>query len=326
MTATSKLAPMAAANPQLRPIRIPSDLSAVADLVELCFAATLDEDGRRFIRQMRRAGSRSGLGGLPPTIKGFVWVEQGEIVGNLNLLPVMVRGQRAYLVANVAVHPDFRGRGIAHQMTQAGIALAAQNRVRRLWLQVDEKNLIAQQLYRDFAFVERARRTLWHSQSSLAEGDVRLPASVQVRLARANTWKQQHYWLNQVYGPDVRWNLPIHIRQYAPGLLGGLLRMLSEHKTKQWAAFHRGEWIGSVTWQHSYAQADWLWLAAPPEKRSLAILALIPQVYRTLREEKMIKPGRVLAVNYPAGDSAEAFETIGFKNHNTLIWMERQDG
>lgn len=324
MTATSKFASPASVSPHLRPIRVPHDLPAVADLVELCFAATLDEDGRRFIRQMRRASGRNGLGNLPPTIKGFVWMERGEIVGNLNMLPVMVRGQRAYLVANVAVHPDFRRRGIAHQLTQAAITLADKLHVRQLWLQVDERNLVAQHLYHDFGFSEQARRTRWHSRLGLE--DVRLPTSVQVKPARAHTWKHQRRWLKQLYGPDVRWNLPIHIGQYAPGLWGEILRLFGEHRTKQWSAFHRGEWIGSLTWQHSYSQADWLWLAAPPEKRALAILALIPQAYRELREEKMIKPGRVLAVNFPAGDAAEAFETIGFENHNTLIWMERRDG
>ena len=315
----------AAGSPQLRPIRIPHDLTAVADLVELCFAPTLDEDGRRFIRQMRRAGSSrsalSALGSLTSSIRGFVWVEQDEIVGNLNLLAVRVRGQRAYLVANVSVHPDFRGRGIAHQMTRAAISMAETNSVRRMWLQVDENNLIAQQLYRDYDFVEQARRTLWHSRPELSQ--VKIPPSVKVKPARAADWRQQRHWLNRFYGPEVRWNLPFQMQVYAPGLIGGLLRLLGEQKIRQWSAFHRGAWIGSLTWQSSYAMADWLWLAAPPEKRSLAILSLIPQAYQDLRNANLLRPGRTLAVNFPAGDSAETFEAVGFAHHNTLIWMER---
>jgi len=328
MSATAKPLIQAAHSPHLRPIRLPHDLTAVADLVELCFAATLDEDGRRFIRQMRRAGSSrsalSAMSSLPPSIKGYVWVEQGEIVGNLNLLPVRVRGQRAYLVANVSVHPDFRGRGIAHQMTQAAISLAEANRVRRMWLQVDQDNRIAQQLYKDYDFVERERRTLWHSRPDL--GTVKIPPSVKVKPTRTADWREQRHWLNQLYGPGVRWNLPFRLGIYAPGLGGGFLRFFGEQKIRQWSAFHHGAWIGSLTWQSSYAMADWLWLAAPPEKRSLAILSLIPQAYKNLREANLLRPGRILAVNFPTGDSAETFEAIGFAHHNTLIWMERSAG
>ena len=112
--------------PQLRPIRLPGDLPAVADLVEMCFEATLDADGRRFIRQMRQAASQKrnypGRTGTLATVKGFVWVEKGEIVGNVNIIPVTIQRRRSYLIANVAVHPDYRRQGIARILTEAALA------------------------------------------------------------------------------------------------------------------------------------------------------------------------------------------------------------
>ena len=42
--------------PQLRPLNIVRDLPGVADLVEKCFADTMDAEGRNYIQQMRRAG------------------------------------------------------------------------------------------------------------------------------------------------------------------------------------------------------------------------------------------------------------------------------
>lgn len=309
----------------MRPIRLPDDLRAVADLVELCFAATLDDDGRRFIRQMRRAAdSRRGLnafGRLPASIKGFVWVEGREIVGNLNLIPVLVRGRRAYLIANVAVHPDYRRRGIARKLTEAGIDLAANNRVRNLWLQVDEHNYAAQHLYHSFDFVERARRTVWHNQSSAPE--IKLPPSVKLRPVQRRDWQQQKEWLNILYDQNVRWNLPVDIKTYAPGIGGGLLRLLNERKIKQWSAYHHTNWIGSLTYQSSYSQADWLWLSAPPEKRDLAICALIPHAHKELLANNLLQPHRKLAINFPTGEDDEIFEVVGFYPHNTLIWMER---
>ncbi len=39
----------------LRPLDVQRDLLAVADLIELCFASTMDADGEQYLRQMRRA-------------------------------------------------------------------------------------------------------------------------------------------------------------------------------------------------------------------------------------------------------------------------------
>ena len=168
MTATGKvLSTLTERHPQMRSIRLPGDLHAIADLVELCFEATLDDDGRRFIRQMRRAASQRvsypGMGGLLPPVKGYVWVEAGRIVGNINLIPARIQSQRAYLIANVAVHPDFRRRGIARTLTEAALAFAEARGVRLTALQVDVENLDALSLYRAYGFEETARRTLWHT-------------------------------------------------------------------------------------------------------------------------------------------------------------------
>lgn len=326
MTATGKiLSTLVERHPQMRAIRLPGDLHAIADLVELCFEATLDEDGRRFIRQMRRAASQRGpypgMGGLLPPVKGYVWVEDGLIVGNINLIPMRIEGQRSYLIANVAVHPDHRRRGIASTLTEAALALAEARGIQRAALQVDAENLEAQSLYRAYGFVEKARRTVWHTNASV---ELKLPPSVKVRARQRTDWRQQRVWLGHFYDPHVRWNLPLDLPMVAPGLIGWLLRSLSQFEFRQWSALHHGRWIGSLTWQSSYNQADWLWLAAPPDKLELAACALIPHARRALLEQNLIRPGRQLAVNFPAGVNQQAFEAIGFELHNTLIWMERE--
>jgi len=326
MTATGKiLSTLVERHPQMRSIRLPGDLPEIADLVELCFEATLDDDGRRFIRQMRRAASQrtpyTGMGGLLPPVRGYVWVEAGRIVGNINLIPARIEGQRAYLIANVAVHPDFRRRGIASILTEAALALAGARRVARTALQVDANNLEAQSLYRAYDFIEKARRTVWHTHTGI---DIKLPPSVTVRARQWKDWRQQRAWLDHYYDPHVRWNLPFDLYMYAPGLIGWLLRTLNQYESRQWSAMHHGRWIGSLVWQSSYNQADWLWLAAPPDKLELAACALIPHARQALLQQNLIKPGRLLAVNFPAGINQQAFEAIGFKQHNTLIWMERE--
>ncbi len=108
-----------------------------------------------------------------------------------------------------------------------------------------------------------------------------------------------------------------------PGILGTLARALNDHKVRIWSADHGGQWIGSLIWQSSYNQADWLWLSAPPEKLELAACALLPHARQDLLSHNLIKPGRVLAVNFPAGKFETTFEALGFQNHNTLIWMQK---
>jgi ribosomal protein S18 acetylase RimI-like enzyme len=325
MTATGRLlTTLAERHPQMRPIHFPGDLHEVANLVELCFEATLDADGKRFIRQMRRAASQGrtypGTWGLLGTVKGYVWEEAGHIVGNINLIPVRMLQTRAYLIANVAVHPDFRRRGIANALTKAALAFAETRNIRQTALQVDIRNLAAQTLYLSYGFEEKARRTVWHQEGSV---EIKLPSSVKVGPRRREDWLYQRDWLDRYYDQHVRWNLPIGRFVYAPGLVGWLLRITHEHQIRQWSAVHHGEWIGSLTWQSSYNQADWLWLAAPPDKLDLATCALIPFARRDLLVRGLIKPGRLLALNFPAGKNAQAFETVGFKEHNTLIWMEK---
>ncbi|RPJ49686.1 MAG: GNAT family N-acetyltransferase, partial [Chloroflexi bacterium] len=113
----------------IRKVNIRQDLLAVADLIELCFANTLDEDGREYLRQLRWTARDmnylSWLQGAAERIStplyGFVWEENGQIIGNLSLIPLNRGGRLVYLIANVAVHPDHRRRGIGRLLTQEAL-------------------------------------------------------------------------------------------------------------------------------------------------------------------------------------------------------------
>ena len=117
----------------LRPIDLRRDLRYVADLVELCFAEALDRDGRRYVRQMRAAGLHGGRGAFGQGMSGFVWEDEGRLVGNLNMIPVNALRQRSYLIANVAVHPDYQRQGIASALTDAALDFIRGRGVRSAW-------------------------------------------------------------------------------------------------------------------------------------------------------------------------------------------------
>src|SRR5512133_2216748 len=158
-------------HPNIRPVNVLRDLSAVADLIELCFSSTMDNDGQRYLSDMRRASRddsflswashMSETASLP--MMGFVWEENGRIVGNASLIPFRDHGKRIYLIANVATHPDYRRRGIGHALTERSMKQARDKNASAIWLHVRDDNPGAIKLYQDLGFQEIARRTTWQA-------------------------------------------------------------------------------------------------------------------------------------------------------------------
>ncbi len=149
----------------LRPVDMRRDLVPVADLIEVCFAATLDATGRAAIREMRTL-SRTGpllwvlarLGNAIPFLRGYVWVERDRIVGNVSLIPAGYNN--GWVIANVAVAPDYRRRGIARRMMHAALAFVDRRKAFAV-LQVEAANEGACALYEQLGFVQQRTFTRW---------------------------------------------------------------------------------------------------------------------------------------------------------------------
>ena len=314
---------MQARHPFIRKVNVRRDLLAVAELIEICFASTLDDDGREYLRQMRWAardmnylawmqGAAERIGS---PLYGFVWEEKGRIVGNLSLIPISRRGKITYLIANVAVHPEFRRRGIGHLLTQTALDHLRQRGIDSVWLQVRDDNQVAHHLYLAEGFVERARRTAWQS-SGLALINRTLGEGITVQKRRQRDWPLQRRWLNEIYDPEIAWNLPLNLHRLAPSFWQDLLRWLQGETVTNWAALRDDRPIGFVSWEPMRSATDPLWLATTPRFEDQAIRALLSYA-RSMLSGK----GKPLTVNYPAGRAAAAFESAGFFNYQTLIWM-----
>lgn len=303
----------------LRPFDIRRDLLAVADLVELCFADSLDADGRLYIRQMRQAAREPlfDLSAASPNLpmSGYVWEEEGRVVGNLSLIPHRRNGERLYLIANVAVHPDHRRRGIAGSLTQAALKEVERRGASQTWLQVDENNPAAVGLYRRMGFREGLRRTSWRTQ---AQRDLSIPSERRLTLRHRlpSDWARQRAWLFANYPEEVRWQLPLDLLLLQPGIQGAMQRLFSERRVLQWGAERKGTLLGVLSWQSTTLEADRLWLAADPENEEEAIPMLASHAHAVLA------PGRPLALNYPAGRAEQTFMRSGFQAARTLIWMD----
>ena len=312
------------AHPHLRRFDLRRDLGPVADLIELCFSDTLDDDGRRYIRHMRSTARHTGmlhLAALSATsdsapYSGFVWQEDGRVVGNLSQFPMPARGKKIQLIANVAVHPDYRRKGIARALTDAALEYSRTRRVDATWLHVREENATAFNLYRSLGFVERERRTTWVTKAVKETASSLVGPVVGPRLREH--WPQQAYWFEQIHPPSLDWYLPFKRNLFRPGLIGFLYSLWDDTRLKQWSVTWQGQLLGVLVWQKTHLSTDRLWIASPPEYEETAIPALLSHARWEFPSR------RKLSLEYPAWRGAEALKTLGFTSEQTLVWMEYQ--
>jgi GNAT superfamily N-acetyltransferase len=330
MTTMTNLLGNTAQSGHLRPLDVRRDLGGVADLVEQCFADTLDSDGQRYIQQMRslshNPGTLNWISSLsersPLPLSGFVWEEDKRIVGNLTLIPYNLHQAPTMLIANVAVHPDYRRRGIAYRLTAKAIDHARQRGIRTTWLHVREENEPAIKLYRSLGFQERARRTTWICDSKATplqdeNGRRAIPPAQPVHIGERRTqdWHAQESWLRRLYPAEVTWHLSLKLAGLRPGLTGLFYRLFNDIHLRQWSAWQDDHLLGVLAWNATHSYADSLWLAADGENEEEAAEVLLRYARRRL------SPKRPLSLDYPALHAQQAILDAGFRIHQTLIWM-----
>jgi len=307
----------------LRPFNASRDLLDVANLIEICFADTLDADGRRYVRQLRAmAGNTAALRWMsaaqrrgPVPAAGFVWEERGRIVGNLSLIPFSSGGERFYLIANVAVDPAYRRRGIGKALTQAGVEYALRYGSAPPWLQVRADNPGALRMYQTLGFTERARRNTWRSTAAPVEAT--LLAGMQITARKRSDWPLQKRWFEALYPERILWQFNFAPRAQNPGLGGWLYRLWTGTFLRQWSLRFRGRLIGVLTWQSNGGSATTLWLSLHPAYERLSLPALLWFARQRLHRFR-------LAFNYPAGRAEDVISTHGFRLQHTLVWMRWQ--
>ncbi len=311
-----------AVSDHLRPLDARRDLLAVADLIELCFKDTLDTEGRRYLQNMRAAAQTPGMAFFAPLeewanlpITGFVWEEAQGLVGNISLIPYRLQGQRRYLIANVAVHPDFRRRGIGKLLTEQGIAYARAKGMPEVWLHVREENVPAITLYENLGFEEKARRTTW--VSSITYQPLSPPDGVIITRRRSDLWHTQETWLLESYPLELRWHLPLQDNSLRPGIAGGFYRFAKALIVQQWAAWQKEELIGVLARQTTHTRSSILWLASKPGFHEVTTQALLHHARQSLGIR------RHLVLDYPRQHARQAIEAAGFREHQTLIWMRK---
>ena len=311
-------------HPQMRPLNVLKDLSAVADLIELCFSHTMDNDGQRYLSDMRRASRDSGFlrwadhvsdtTSLPLT--GYVWEENKKIIGNASLIPFRDHGKRIHLIANVATHPDHRRRGIARLLTQRAMQHAREKNSTALWLHVRDDNPGAIKLYADLGFKEVARRTAWIAPP--ASSNPQKDPEMQIVSRSPRFWTNQREWLGRLYPDSLSWYHSWNFNSLQPGFWNWLYLLFTDFNVRQWAAVREDKLLATLSWMPHGARTESLYAAIPPTDETAntqALTALLRHARRELSNHSNV------SLDYPAGEKTEAIEAAGFTPRRTLIWM-----
>ncbi len=314
-----------AAIPQLRPLNIVRDLPKVADLVEKCFADTMDAEGRNYIQQMRRAGqdntflrwASNAVDSVSMPLSGYVWEENGEIIGNVSLIPYRHSRKKYYLIANVAVRPEDRRRGIGRTLTIAAMQHARQHHANETWLHVRADNPGAIELYRALGFIEMARRTTW--QATPDRNTEPANPSIVITTRSVHDWTNQVEWLHRLYPDLMAWYQAIPWMSLRPGLGPFLYRFLSDVNVHHWSARNGDTPTAILSWQANAGRNDPLWAAVPPEGSEQALTALLLYSRRALAWRQK------LSLDFPAGSYGNAIEAAGFRAYRTLLWMKSDE-
>ena len=316
-------APILVQTPQLRPLNILRDLPGVADLVEKCFADTMDSEGRRYLQQMRRAGqdnvfmrwAANAADSVSMPLSGYVWEENGEIVGNVSLIPYREKKKKIFLIANVATRQDYRRRGIGRALTAAAMQHAQARHAAATWLHVRDDNPGAIALYISLGFQELARRTLWQAkpdQNARVDG---LDFEITKRYGR--DWSQQESWLARIYPELMNWYQPMPWQCLRTGLSAFIYRLMMDYDVSHWVARNgNGTPAAILSWQAMAGMNDRLWASAAPQGSERALTALLLYARRNLSWRQ------TLMLDYPAGEYSAAMEAVGFQAHRTLLWMK----
>lgn len=232
----------------LRPVNAARDLPDIGRLMNRAFR---DEfDGELAWMHMPGLGNLSAylwamsfMPALPNGIAGFVWEEEGRIVGNVTLTPE--EGRPGYwLISNVAVDEKYRRRGLARALMQASLDDAQKRKARTVMLQVRPHNGGAIRLYEQLGFETidtaiRYRRSFLPSPSIFASREAGGPGLRRLQFS-------EHRAAYQL----VKDSLPARLqtlRPFNPGafainiedrLTEAVVDFLSGQKTMRWGFFN----------------------------------------------------------------------------------------
>jgi GNAT superfamily N-acetyltransferase len=312
----------------LQPVDLGRHLGGIAELIELCFSGELDSGARSLIREMRWL-SHAGpalrvmqvLTAGQPWNAGYVWVERGRVVGTVSTQPAPARAG-GWLVANVAVHPAHRRRGIAQALMRATLDLIRGHGGSEAILQVDADNLGALALYRGLGFLRITTQTTWIRSGHLAPPPF-APPPLPIHLRRSGEWAAELALAQEARPEGLAWGRPLAPGDFRPAVLKTAENLLTGRSEEHWVAPAQAgnapaPLAGALIVQLGSPDGDRLIPLVHPHYRGQLERALLLRGLRRLGRRPW--PARV---EYRADDehATQALHQLGFAPHRTLCWM-----
>ncbi|RME84973.1 MAG: GNAT family N-acetyltransferase [Caldilineae bacterium] len=317
----------------LRPIDLRRDLRPIANLIGEAFAGELDAGGRASLREMYMLARLGPLlyillptsGELGGFFRGFVWEEEGQIVGNVTMQQIDGLGYR-WMIANVAVHPDFRGRGIARALMEATLARIGELGGRWAMLQVRANNEIARSLYRHLGFEELVTEIRLRCYSLPRLPTTPLPPGWSLKPLGEDHWSSANYVLHRAVPEPARWWHPTRHKEFRQGGDPAFKRWLGQKMgwrwKLRWGVYQGADIVGILditAHDRGFHRLDVLLL---PELRESGTE---PLLYHALAELKRYggRPIEALLYDYQS-PAVETLRALGFRTQVELVSMRKR--
>jgi len=310
----------------IRPFSPTRDLAALARLIEAAFGEELAVTGSSMVQDLRQMAFMGPMfwatRATMPFFTGYVWIEEGQLVGNASLSQESEHSS-SWVISNVAVLPEFRGRGIAGQLLEAAIAHVRRVRGRRILLQVRAGNQPALAMYRHRGFV--TFDTL--HELSLAEHRWPLtlkPATGPLRPVRAKDGPQLYQLVAASTPREALLRHPVRARRFHRGLWWwlsqGFQLAFNGQQLFELVAEKQGELVayGCIT-AHLFHGPDELELYVLPDQRGHWELSLVEGLINLIQGMPRYSLRACVSESHPEG--LRALEQLGFETLRVLEQM-----
>ncbi len=274
---------------RLRPINLNKDVPQVIKLLELVFGKTLGEEGRWLLTGNANIDWQpSFLWRLSPGVNklamGYVWEENGRIIGNATVLNTKLKER--YLVVNVAVHPDHRRRGIARELMATIVEMVRDRGGKEILLQVEKDNIPAVNLYQGLNFVSIGSIKTW--RSSVPRLREISPVSVGhqipfIRELRPQEWQAAFELDQSALDPNLNWPEPLSPDMYRRGFRQWVDRYFNGRHSEVWViAGDDGQLQGLVSIWNEWSRPYIVNIRVRPHWRSQLERPLLAKAIRRL--------------------------------------------
>ena len=300
------------------------DAESVIRLIEESFQLQNDPESMLVIEQMRQTIARQNLPGILVANEarqpGYVWLIDGQIVGNINIISFLDNLRHIALIANVAVKPEFQHLGIAKALTKQALRYCEQKRAAEVWLQVSEENVAAHKLYLGLGFEVIRPVNSWLIEKKPAPYTTLEDSTPsETKFCKRMFWDypKQKTWLDKTYPVETRWYAAVNFAQFPPLSWFNPFTWDSGSSLSHFSLRKQGELLGVLSWQRGLLKSDHLWLAIPENEKEAEVIGALTRSFLQNEWE-----GKTLRLEYPGGRAEKSLENAGFKLNRRLQWMK----